>query len=260
MASCSALAADTWAVWPMPPSDPRLGGADNVLVLDRPPPASPGPVSEPAPTASAYALKILILEDVPTDAELMQRALRKAGLDFTARRVDNRAGFIEALETFAPDIVLSDYRLPGFNGTEAVAHVRHVHPEMPVVIVSGVLGDEGAVALLKAGAADYVLKGNLARLPAAVERAISVEHGIRARKAAERALRATNSLLQTAERIAHIGGFDWDIATGAIVWSEETYRMFGLVPGEFLPSIPSFVDCVHPDDRARVQQAMRASR
>ncbi|HEY8871911.1 MAG TPA: PAS domain-containing protein [Stellaceae bacterium] len=228
-------------------------------MLDRPPPASPGPVSEPAPTASAHALKILILEDEPTDAELMQRALRKAGLNFTARRVDNRAGFIEALETFAPDIVLSDYRLPGFNGTEAVAHVRHVHPEMPVVIVSGVLGDEGAVALLKAGAADYVLKGNLARLPAAVERAISVEHGVRAREAAERALRATNSLLQTAERIAHIGGFDWDIATGTIVWSEETYRMFGLVPGEFLPSVPRFVDCIHPDDRARVQQAIDAS-
>ncbi len=247
------------------PNDPGLRGADEVLVLDKPLPVSPGPVSapgcvaRPAQTASAHALRILILEDKPTDAELMQRAMREAGLDFSARRVDTRAGFIAVLETFAPDIVLSDYRLPGFNGAEALAHVRHVHPEVPVVVVSGVLGDEAAIELLKAGAKDYVLKGNLLRLPSAVERAIAVEQGIRARKAAERALRATNALLQTVERIAHTGGFDWDIASGTIVWSEETYRMFGRVPGEFLPSIPSFVDCIHPDDRGRVREAIDAS-
>jgi PAS domain S-box-containing protein len=247
------------------PNDPGLRGADEVLVLDKPLPVSPGPVSgpgcvaRPAHTASARALRILILEDKPTDAELMQRAMREAGLDFSARRVDSRAGFIAVLETFAPDIVLSDYRLPGFNGAEALAHIRHVHPEVPVVVVSGVLGDEAAIELLKAGAKDYVLKGNLLRLPSAVERAIAVEQGIRARKAAERALRATNALLQTVERIAHTGGFDWDIAGGTIVWSEETYRMFGRVPGEFLPSIPSFVDCIHPDDRGRVREAIDAS-
>jgi PAS domain S-box-containing protein len=257
-AAVLALAAENSAVFAMPPEDPGLGGIGDVLVPDRPPPA-PSPVSASAQTASAHAMKILILEDEPADAELIQRALRKAGLDFTARRVDSRAGFIAALETFAPDIVLSDYGVPGFNGAEALSHVRHVHPEIPVVMITGARGEEAAVALLKAGAADYVLNGNLARLPAAVERAISVEHGIRARKAAERALRATNTLLQTAERIAHIGGFDWDIATGRIVWSEETYRMFGLVPGEFLPSVPRFVDCIHPDDRARVQQAIDAS-
>jgi len=161
-----------------------LGGADDVLVLDRPPPASPGPVSEPAPTASAHALKILILEDEPTDAELMQRALHKAGLDFTARRVDNRAGFIAPIEGFAPDIVLADYKLPDFNGAEALAHVRDVHPEIPVVMVTGTLGDEAAIALLNTGAKDYVLKSNLARLPTAVRRVISIEQGIRARKAA----------------------------------------------------------------------------
>jgi PAS domain S-box-containing protein len=247
------------------PNDPGLRGADEVLVLGKPLPVSPGSVSapgcvaRPAQTASAHALRILILEDKPTDAELMQRAMRDAGLDFTARRVDTRADFIAALETFAPDIVLADYRLPGFNGAEALAHVRHGHPEVPVVVVSGVLGDEAAIELLKAGAKDYVLKGNLLRLPPAVERAIAVEQGIRARKAAERALRATNSLLQTVERIAHTGGFDWDIASGTIVWSEETYRMFGRVPGEFLPSIPSFVDCIHPDDRGRVREAIDAS-
>jgi PAS domain S-box-containing protein/putative nucleotidyltransferase with HDIG domain len=250
---------DNPGTFQMSPNDPGLRGADELLVLEKPLPASPGPVSGPGQTASAHTLKILILEDEPADAELMQRELRRARHHFTALRVDSRAGFIAALENFAPDIVLADYRLPGFTGAEALAHVRQIHPDVPVVIVSGVLGDEAAVDLLKTGAVDYVLKGNLARLPAAVERAISVEQGIRARSAAERALRATNALLQTVERIAHTGGFDHDIASGAVVWSEETYRIFGRVPGKFLPSLARFVGCIHPDDRARVREAIDAS-
>jgi PAS domain S-box-containing protein len=241
----------------MPPNDLGLRGLDEALGQDEPP--SPvSSVSAPGQTKRRQPLKILSLEDEPNDAELMQRELRKAGLDFTARRVDNRATFIEALETFAPDIVLADYKLPDFNGGEALAHVRHVHPEIPVVILTGILGDEAAIELLKAGAMDYVLKGNLVRLPPAIERAISIKQSIRARKSAEAALRASNALLQTTERIAHIGGFDWDFASGRTVWSEETYRMFGVIPGEFVPTVTRFLEFVHPDDRGRVQDAIDA--
>jgi PAS domain S-box-containing protein len=204
-------------------------------------------------------LKILILEDEPTDAELMQRELREAGVDFTATRVANRAAFIAALEAFAPDIVLADYKLPDFNGAEALAHVRQVHPEVPAVMVTGALGDEGAVALLKAGAADYVLKGNLPRLAPAVRRAISVERGIRARKAAERAVRGANALLQITEKSADIGSFDWDIASGECLWSGEVYRIFARIPGEFVPTLGKFLECVHSDDRARLQDAIDAA-
>ncbi|MGC2415446.1 MAG: HD domain-containing phosphohydrolase [Stellaceae bacterium] len=234
-------------------------GGDVALAPPKPAPKLPRCVAAPVQVASPDALKILILEDNPNDADLMQRALCKTGLNFTARRVDSRAAFIAALETFAPDILLADYSLPAFNGGEALAHVRHVHPEIPVVVVTGALCDEAAIELLHAGAADYVLKSNLLRLSPAVGRAISVERGIRARKAAEGALRGSNALLQTTERIAHIGGFDWDIAGGRILWSEETYRMFGLVPGEFVPTIPRFVECIHPDDRGRMQEAIDAS-
>ena len=216
-------------------------------------------IAAPAQTGSPPALKILILEDEPTDAELMQRELRQAGLEFTARRVDTRVGFVEALETFAPDIVLADYKLPDFSGAEALAHVRCVRPEVPVVIVTGQLGDEAAIELLHGGARDYVLKSNLLRLPSSVERAIAVEQGIRARKSAEAALRESNTMLQTTERLAHIGGFDWDIVSGRLLWSEETYRMFGLAPGEFVPSVSRFIGCIYPDDRRRVQEAIDAS-
>jgi PAS domain S-box-containing protein/putative nucleotidyltransferase with HDIG domain len=243
----------------MPPDELGLRGVDGLVVQDKPPPSTPGPVSAPAQTGRPHALKILILEDDPNDAELITHELRKAGLDFTARRVGNRADFVAALDTFAPDILLADYRLPDFNGAEALAHVRQVHPEIPVVMVTGTLGEEAAVELLKAGAKDYVLKSSLLRLPSAVERAIAVEQGIRARKSAEAALRGSNALLQTAERIAHIGGFEWDVASGQVVWSEELYRMFGQSPGQFVPTRANFIDCVHPDDREHVQDAIHAS-
>ena len=204
-------------------------------------------------------LKILILEDEPTDAELMQRELREAGVDFTATRVANRADFIAALEAFAPDIVLADYKLPDFNGAEALAHVRDVHPEIPDVMVTGTLGDEAAIALLNTGAKDYVLKSNLPRLPTAVRRAISIEQGVRARKAAERAMRGANALLQITEKSAHISSFDWDVASGGLLWSGEVYRIFARIPGEFVPTLGKFLECVHPDDRAHVQEAIDAA-
>ncbi len=372
----------------MPPDELGLRGVDAALMQDRPRPNAPGPVSAPTQIESPHALKILLLEDDPNDAELMQRELRTAGLDFIAKRVDTRADFVVALETFAPDLVLADYKLPDFNGAEALAHVRQVHPEIPVVMVTGTLGEEAAVELLKAGAKDYVLKSSLLRLPSAVERAISIEEGIRARKAAEAAVReseekfraftaaaptgivvidasstisywnpaaerifgytaeeavgrkihqwlvparfqaaaeagfrafsktgqgpvigrtievagrrkdgveipielslnalrvgaewhavgilhdiserkhaeaalsASHTLLETAERIAHIGGFEWDIASGQVVWSEELYRIFGQSPGQFVPTRANFINCVHPDDRGPVQEAIDAS-
>jgi PAS domain S-box-containing protein len=223
------------------------------------PPNSVNPDPKEAHAAGPHPLKILILEAEEAVAQLITRELHQGGLDFTAKQVDNQADFVGAVESFMPDVVLADYRLPDFNGTEALAHVRHVHPEIPVVIVSDALGDEAVVGLFKAAARDHILKSNLVRLPSVVERAISVEQGIRARKSAEAALRATNALLQTTERIAHIGGFDWDIASGKVAWSEETYRMFGLACGEFVPTVPRFVECVHPDDRERVQDAIEAS-
>ncbi len=141
-------------------------------------------------------LRILQLEDVATDAELALHAIRNAGIAFVSTRVDTREAFIAALTEFKPDVVLADYRLPDFDGHAALDIVRREHPEVPVVMVSGTLGDEVVTYLLKAGARDYVLKDNLARLGHAVQRALSEEMGIRQRKAAEQALRETLQRVQ----------------------------------------------------------------
>jgi PAS domain S-box-containing protein len=136
-------------------------------------------------------LRILLVEDMPEDAELIQRALRKADIPFVAKRVDMEAQFIQELQAFRPDIVLSDFRLRDFNGRAALDIVRQRYRTVPMVMVTGALGDEEAVELIKAGARDYVLKDRLARLGPAIRRAIAEEQALRHREAAEQALRAS---------------------------------------------------------------------
>src|SRR5581483_3331249 len=154
----------------------RHRAARAVLAEDQPSALGMG-LNAPMDTAH-QTLRVLILEDEPADAELIERALQHAGLTFEAKRVDAWAPFEAALEEFRPDILIADYKLPGFTGRDALDHARRQHPEIPVVIVTGALGDEEAVELVKAGARDYVLKDNLWRLPPAVEQAIAVEQGM----------------------------------------------------------------------------------
>ncbi len=118
-------------------------------------------------------IRLLILEDVPEDAELEERALRDAGISFLSRRVDTHADFLDALESFHPDLIITDYNLPDIDGMTAVRLIRERDADVPVVLVTGVLEDEAAVAVVKAGATDYVRKDRLARLPIAVETALA---------------------------------------------------------------------------------------
>src|SRR5256886_16642028 len=83
------------------------------------------------------ALRILLLEDVPADAALVERHLTKSGLEFVSERVDTRARFEEALRDFVPDIILSDHGLPGFDGSAALQLVRERFPTLPVILVTG---------------------------------------------------------------------------------------------------------------------------
>ncbi len=141
-------------------------------------------------------LRVLMLEDTPTDAELEEHELRKAGLVFVSQRVETRDAFTRALVEFRPDIVLSDYKLPDFNGMAALEMMQRDHPDIPVVMVTGALSDIEAVELIHAGARDYVLKDRLARLAPAVQRALAAEQSARARLAAEEDLRRLNRTLR----------------------------------------------------------------
>jgi DNA-binding NtrC family response regulator len=142
--------------------------------------------------------RILILEDEAWDAELAQRLLAGAGLNLEALVVDTKAAFIEQLAAFRPNIILSDYHLPGFSGEDALKIAQEHYPDIPFVFWSGVLGDEAAVALIKQGATDYVLKDRPARLPSVIMRALS--------EAEQRAnLAELEDQLLQAQRLASLG-------------------------------------------------------
>jgi len=137
------------------------------------------------------SVRILLLEDVPADAALIQRELTKAGLVFVSQRVDTRVAFEEALGVFAPDVILSDHGLPNFDGAAALQLVKERFPALPVILVTGSLNEETAVEFMKAGAADYVLKDHLTRLPQAIKRALRESRLREERELAVAALRAS---------------------------------------------------------------------
>src|SRR5712691_1847568 len=103
--------------------------------------------------SAGRSARILILEDEAWDAELAQRLLVGAGLSLVAVVVDTKASFVERMAAFRPEVILSDYHLPGFSGEEALKIVQEQCPHIPFVFWSGVLGDEAAVELMKQGAA-----------------------------------------------------------------------------------------------------------
>ncbi len=117
-------------------------------------------------------LHILHLEDDPNDAALVQSTLEAEGITCATTCVQNRDDFVAALERGGIDLILSDFSLPAFDGLSALAIVRAKWPDLPVILVSGTLGEELAIDSLKSGATDYVLKERLARLAPAVRRAM----------------------------------------------------------------------------------------
>jgi len=123
--------------------------------------------------SAGRVVRILILEDEALGAELAQRLLVRAGLNFSVVVVDTKASFIEQLAAFRPEVILSDYRLPDFSGREALEIAQEENPDIPFIFWSGVLADEAAVELIKHGATDYVLKDRPARLPTVIARALA---------------------------------------------------------------------------------------
>ena len=130
-------------------------------------------------------LKILIIEDLEEDVGLIERVLKEDMLSFKSIMVDNREQYIKELESFGPHVILSDHSLPQFNSIEALKILRDQGIDIPFILVTGTVSEEFAVRCLKLGAHDYVLKSNLARLPAALKNAMQQHASEMKRKRAE---------------------------------------------------------------------------
>ena len=138
-----------------------------------------------------HLLKILHLEDLPADAEMVERVLRKANFQFEKKVVVDRPDFIRALHEFHPDIILSDHSLPAFNSLEALRITREEGITAPLILVTATVSEEYAVNVIKEGASDYILKDRLERLPNAVQNALDKCLMERQRQQADEALRAS---------------------------------------------------------------------
>lgn len=140
-------------------------------------------------------LKILILEDVEEDVELVRRELMKEKLLFTLYRVDKKDEYLSSLVEIKPNVILSDHSLPQFNSVEALEISQRIGSNIPFILVTGTVSEEFAVTCLKNGADNYVLKGNLSRLPSAITNALQQKATEKNRKLAERTLHQQNKML-----------------------------------------------------------------
>ncbi|EEF60976.1 hybrid sensor histidine kinase/response regulator [Pedosphaera parvula] len=141
-------------------------------------------------------IRILLVEDDATDAELIKHALRKDGFIFTFQRVETSEDYMEAIDKEVPDVILSDYALPSFDGYTALSIAQKKCPDVPFIFVTGTMGEEVAIETLKNGATDYVLKLRLARLAPAVTRALRESKERSERKRAVEQLRQSHEQLR----------------------------------------------------------------
>lgn len=158
-------------------------------------------------------LRILLVEDSPGDERMVLWALRHMPRQIIHRRVASEGELRDALETFSPDIILSDFSMPGFGGHEALRMASKAAPLVPFVFVSGTIGEEAAIDALRRGAVDYVLKDNLRRLPSAIERALKSAHERTERIHMQRALAESELRFRTIVETSH--DWIWEVDTTA---------------------------------------------
>ncbi|OQW99039.1 MAG: hypothetical protein BWK74_03130 [Desulfobacteraceae bacterium A6] len=204
-------------------------------------------------------LRVLIIEDSDRDAALEVRALKAAGYQVTHAVVETAVEMKAALAEQVFDIVISDNCLPQFDASGALAVLKQSGLDIPFIVVSGSIGEETAVALMKAGAHDYVMKDRLARLVPAIQKELREAESRGKRKLLEEERRNKRIMLARTEDIAHIGSWEWDIATDKVIWSDELFRIFQRDPREGAPSFAEHPAFYHPDDMPRLRQAVEAA-
>jgi PAS domain S-box-containing protein len=171
-------------------------------------------------------LSLLIIEDLEDDAFMAKAILQKSGYSVDYARVETSQGLKAALESSSWDIIISDYNLPQFNGLMALVIIRKFDPEIPFILVSGAIGEETAVAMMKAGATDYVRKDQLQLLPAAVERSLKEAEVRRDNRESHAMLVKSQEQLENALEMARLGHWEYDVLEDQFIFNDHCYRIF----------------------------------
>ena len=181
------------------------------------------------------SLRVLLLEDSRFDAELLRETLGAARPEAVLDVVTNESGFVGALASRAYDVILSDYELPGYSGALALVHAQRAAPLTPFIVVSGVIGEDNAVEMLKRGATDYVSKGRLQRLPVVLDRALRESAGREARDRAERQLREADAMYaRVVDSLRDYAVLLLDSAGHIRTWNRAAQDIFGYAAAEVL--------------------------
>ncbi len=200
-------------------------------------------------------ISVLFIEDSPYDAELALLTLERSGYVIDAEVVYDRTSVTEALQRRGFDLILSDFILPGYSGSQALQDALQLAPDTPFIFLSGVFGEEHAVNMMRSGAVDYVLKQNLNFLPNAVERALGEVQERRGRLRAETALREVEVRARLAIDAAGLGMWDYEPHSGLMIIDHRCRAMFALA--EDAPvNIGVFESLCHPDDLPRIREKL----
>lgn len=194
-------------------------------------------------------LKILFVEDSKSDLEFIQQELELGGIDFIPEVVETAQAFENALQSFRPDIILADYNLPAFNGIKAFKKKQEISPLIPFILISGSIGEEKSVDLIKDGMTDCVQKDKLFTLPVKVNRALKELHEQLQKIKMKEKLVESERLLSRAQKLTHMGSWEVNMKTGTSTWSNEMYAIYEYDPDSSVPKEEVALDMVHPADK-----------
>ena len=201
-------------------------------------------------------LRLLQIEDSESDADIILRLLMQAGFEVFSQRVEDADGLRHALEDSSWDLIIADYHLPGFDAPGALRILQECGKDIPCIVVSGKMGEDTAVEMMKSGAHDYLIKNNLTRLVLAVERELAEAASRREGKQAQEELRGSEEHLALAVDATQLGTFDFYPQTSKLIWSKFARQHFGLSP-EAEVTYDTFMNALHPADRDHVKQTLQ---
>ncbi|WP_214078994.1 HD domain-containing phosphohydrolase [Mesotoga sp.] len=211
---------------------------------------------------SSPVVSILFVEDLVSDAELAKleitRGLADWDLSLRFLTTDNREGFLDAISTFKPTLIVSDFMMPGFSGMEVIELTLQHAPNIPVIILTGSINEETAVECMKAGATDYVIKEHISRLPFAVKDAIKRKKEEELRTSAERALEESERKFRLIAEKAS------DLIYRIELYPEQKFsyvspsstKLTGYTPEDHYANPNLGFELVHPDDREKLRDLL----
>lgn len=201
-------------------------------------------------------LHVLIIEDHESDAALALRAIELGGYHAIARQVTTLADMQKAMSEQSFDLILADYNVPGFGAREALEAFKSMGLDIPFILISGTVGEETAVEMMKLGVHDYIMKDNMTRLGSVVARELQESANRKQIQLAEEHQKEFSLLMRKVQQMTHLGTWTWSMSTGIVEWSDELFKIYETDKSDYQPTFEAYLDMVHPDDRNHVKNSI----